>query len=653
MLRTICRTLAVFAPVVVLLFVALLPGGVRVHGRALAATHQLPSCDEAGFNTALAAAQADAGLGIVTFPPGCTGDFPLTTQKSIAADVLIDGGGVITLTAASGLRHFYVDNSGQLALQDIVLKGGGTSVQGGSIYVSGGELATLRVLFTGNDSDSSAGGAIYADNGTLRIAKSVFRANKGGVSGGALHAVESSLWVTDSLFISNTLPYTGTPNSGGALYARDGIVTQIVNSVFEGNRARTGWGGALWVQNGPLNIARTDFVNNRVGGPAEASQSNGGAIYLQSVYPLRLVGSSLAENYSAGRGGALYAQGSQLQITRTVFLSNSTDWQGMDGQGGAIYAGGAAPGSAIYASTFLSNYASYSGGAIYNTLSDADLPIPISSSTYAFNRAQVEGAALRYFRIGIVAPFELVIENSTFYSNTGTSFPLDAINAFKVPLKLNHITLAGSGEGVMIREADATIANSILNGNDGSCGAITASIVMSYSVSDDNDCHFGGNNNVNDVVELGELQDNGGASFTILPAVGSVAVDAIPAGLCLPTDQRGVTRPQEALCDMGAAEVAPADPGPVAATATAIAQLTATAQATLTGTATPTETPTPTATSTSPATQTAVAATQTAIAATATAQASLTPQPLPSPNASVTPAAPSVFLNPVQVATTP
>ena len=54
---------------------------------------------------------------------------------------------------------------------------------------------------------------------------------------------------------------------------------------------------------------------------------------------------------------------------------------------------------------------------------------------------------------------------------------------------------------------------------------------------------------------LGPLADNGGFTQTYLPQPGSPTIDN---GQCLaevPTDQRGVSRPQGIACDIGAVEV--------------------------------------------------------------------------------------------------
>jgi len=59
--------------------------------------------------------------------------------------------------------------------------------------------------------------------------------------------------------------------------------------------------------------------------------------------------------------------------------------------------------------------------------------------------------------------------------------------------------------------------------------------------------------------KLGPLQDDGGTTETMLPGAGSSAIDHGDAATCSDApvsgvDQRGVTRPQGAECDIGAVE---------------------------------------------------------------------------------------------------
>ena len=82
-----------------------------------------------------------------------------------------------------------------------------------------------------------------------------------------------------------------------------------------------------------------------------------------------------------------------------------------------------------------------------------------------------------------------------------------------------------------------------------------------YNIVSDNWCGLSGPGDLQDTdALLGPLAANGGPTFTMLPGVGSAAIDLIPVGtpgLCdgtLPSDQRGVLRPLGAGCDAGSVE---------------------------------------------------------------------------------------------------
>ena len=56
---------------------------------------------------------------------------------------------------------------------------------------------------------------------------------------------------------------------------------------------------------------------------------------------------------------------------------------------------------------------------------------------------------------------------------------------------------------------------------------------------------------------LGDLLDNGGPTRTMLPLVGSPAIDNGVPGACPAVDQRGLPRLVGGTCDVGAAETQP------------------------------------------------------------------------------------------------
>jgi hypothetical protein len=81
-----------------------------------------------------------------------------------------------------------------------------------------------------------------------------------------------------------------------------------------------------------------------------------------------------------------------------------------------------------------------------------------------------------------------------------------------------------------------------------------------YNAASDSSCGLTGTGDVQNASPLlGALTNNGGPTFTMLPGVGSPLIDAIPngtagCGTTVTTDQRGVARPGNGACDIGAVE---------------------------------------------------------------------------------------------------
>jgi hypothetical protein len=197
----------------------------------------------------------------------------------------------------------------------------------------------------------------------------------------------------------------------------------------------------------------------------------------------------------------------------------------------------------------------------------------------------------------------LTVANSTVSENTGGKFGGILNNGGT--LRLTNSTVSGnageSSGGIFNGDGTLTLTNSTLSENTAESGAgivnvvspVSAVLIIVSSLVDDDcigwreglpqgspDIISGGYNiespgdtcgfdqtgdqvNVSpDDLKLGELADNGGPTMTRALLPGSVAIDLIPEADCvdadgkpLTTDQRGVTRPQGAACDVGALEM--------------------------------------------------------------------------------------------------
>jgi hypothetical protein len=88
------------------------------------------------------------------------------------------------------------------------------------------------------------------------------------------------------------------------------------------------------------------------------------------------------------------------------------------------------------------------------------------------------------------------------------------------------------------------------------CEISDATVTFEYDIDSGGSCGFGtADHSLSDTNPLlEELADNGGPTETMALQPGSPAIDAADSSACPATDQRGVSRPQGAGCDIGAVE---------------------------------------------------------------------------------------------------
>jgi uncharacterized repeat protein (TIGR02059 family) len=249
---------------------------------------------------------------------------------------------------------------------------------------------------------------------------------------------------------------------------------------------------------------------------------------------LTLSGATISGAYhTSGEGGAFYNAGS-LNLSASKLTSNTAS------QGAGIF--NATNASLTVAdTTFSGNYATSLGGGIYNASTNASSVI---TSTFESNSAYLKGGA-----IYIGASSTLNLSNSTLYfnyaqsgggiSNTGT------LNISNSTLSRNGRTSeTGNGAGIS-NDGDANVSNTIIayswQGNDYSGNA---PLLNQNNIIADDSLHQGASQ-IDPA--LGELQDNGGPTFTIALREGSpalrtgdptVANGSAVGGL----DQRGLVR---------------------------------------------------------------------------------------------------------------
>ena len=264
------------------------------------------------------------------------------------------------------------------------------------------------------------------------------------------------------------------------------------------------------------------------------------------------------QNGSATDGGAIYNQGVVTMTGSTISGSKVSNLGGGIANYGDL---------TVTNSTFTGNEASNLGGGIYNggTLN-------VTSSTFSGNTA-ARGGGLALESNG---PVEL--GNVTISGNTGTSgggiWLADnaALTAVNVTITANTATGQDGGGGIhtavplqgtgLVTLSNTIVADQAL-GPDCATEPDTNLAVVSadYNLDSDDTCNLiqtndkSGNLNAN----LLPLGNNGGLTQTHALAANSDAIDMANNGVCAADpvnniDQRGVARPYNGVCDIGAYE---------------------------------------------------------------------------------------------------
>lgn len=240
----------------------------------------------------------------------------------------------------------------------------------------------------------------------------------------------------------------------------------------------------------------------------------GGAVTLNG-YATQAAGSSspsfrnveFSGNRALQDGGAINCNGDQGACNPTfdgVTFSGNTAVRG----GAVILSGSGGSSAPVFRNvTFRSNVASQSGGAIYAQFGAS---VTFTNATFNDNRATDAGGAIYLYQ-----------SNATL----GNTILWD-----------DRVPLGNPGREVFrFDPASVTVDHGIVQGG---CpdGAACTNLLTTDPL-------------------LGPLAYDRGATRTMLPGTGSPAIDAGDDATCAAADQRDVTRPQGAHCDIGAVEI--------------------------------------------------------------------------------------------------
>jgi hypothetical protein len=238
-------------------------------------------------------------------------DSPAKVVNNANPDIVIDGGGLITLSGRGKNRILYMNTCDQnqvwttdhcqnqdyprLTLQNITLADGNSLTEteydgGGAVWVRGGRLKIVNCRFFNNVCASTGpdvGGAAVRvfsqyNNLPVYVANSTFGGAEGygntGANGGAISSIGVSWTIINSYFSHNRAignggnpAQSGTPGggSGGAIYNDGNTMTlTILGSLIENNEVNAYGSAIFFVTNDHSGNIRIDksIIRNNIGG---------------------------------------------------------------------------------------------------------------------------------------------------------------------------------------------------------------------------------------------------------------------------------------------------------------------------------------------------------------------------------------------------
>lgn len=401
-----------------------------------------------------------------------------------------------------------------LNLNDSILKGNAADL-GAGVY------ADYQAALTGDQftSDDSGQGSDVYDNGNVTISNSTMSKGTASEEGGAIYNETSSLTlISDTITGARALD---AGDGGGGIYSEDGFDSltnvTIANSSAPGSG---GYGGGILCD---------DCTFSMVGGTLShdtAVDGSGGGLFNYAGLT-SFQGTTISDDSSDWGGGMLATESATVTVNdSTVSGNNSTDlWGG----GISAYDGSSLT---VTNSSLINNRADGDegyGGAISIFASGRSVNGSLESDTIADNQALYGG--------GIYTnESAMFITSSTVTGNT-----------------LASGAPAGAGGGMYNLSSSVMSADTIWSGNSGDqCAGGEITVSGGFNLDSDNSCGlYGAGDIVSHAAKLGPLQNNGGSTFTVAPITGSLAIGTGGTS-CPATDQRGVTVPSGAACDIGA-----------------------------------------------------------------------------------------------------
>ena len=429
-------------------------GGIYMTQQMGGSTNPTGFTDSTISNATIDHNQAVTGEGggvYIETPPELTnalGNFTLT-NSSISNNTAQGNGASIFTTSVANIT---INNSS--LDRNTTLTGEG----GGLYFAPIGTTGTREVRLDGNSSinentaPGNGGGAYLAtgtftmNDGSISHNNSIHTTANANLGGGGIHMATGNFIMNNGVITSNRSSISGggiMMLGTGSFTMHDGIISENIAlyNAPDGSNIAAGGGGALTGSDVVFNMNGGSFIENTVQNHSGVTTGGGAALVRGSLqlHAGNFIGnrSELSNDATLLGGGAIYHDGSILNITGSYGEINFVDNSSQAGQGGALRttAGGTI------------NFAN--GGSIINnsTLSDG-------------------GGIAFVGAMDLATPIELNfddvrLENNNSRDGTGGAISIPEFSNTSVEININGGTLIGNqaniGGGIYIESSDTTI----------------------------------------------------------------------------------------------------------------------------------------------------------------------------------------------------
>ncbi|GER85303.1 hypothetical protein KTAU_39380 [Thermogemmatispora aurantia] len=408
---------------------------------------------------------------------------------------------------------------------------------GGKVTLNASQITDNSVKDNGTSSNGTAGAVIVSLKGSLTLNGSDVSDNQvssqESAFGGGIFTLDSTVQLINTRLVNNSI-VAAQQGAGAGLQAAGSKVT-LKNTLVSNNKVQAHFasGGGLFLAEGELAIMESTVSGNRVS--SQGDLATGGGVFAEGT--LTISNSTVSHNVVASTtsvkggamGGGIMVTGS-LVMTASTVADNQAQSADSDAEGGGL----------------LALSLSSSSGSQKTTLT-------LVNSTLSDNSAQGKQGSLGG---GVfINESDGRLDFCTIYGNRAAGGGGLAI-------------LAGSGKG---QDSQITLQDSLLAANTANVapdllGQVTSggyNLIQRASGAkflDPSGRHHldlvGTGSTPLDIDPL--LRANGGPTQTHALLAGSPAINRIPAADCdVAVDQRGLRRPQQGACDIGAYEYSP------------------------------------------------------------------------------------------------